>query len=130
MLKNDYAGAPFVQTLFSRNHSNPCAVGTSWLLKRLFFDGDWLTCCFGCVSLCSVLYDILITFFHKTSVNAQPLGPPFLEEIAAHKKNKKLIFVFAFVFFLLFHISVDFRVPLADPLGQIGSILDRFWCHF
>ena len=76
----------FFQTLFSRNHSNPCAVGTSWLLKGHFFDGDWLICCFGCVSLCSVLYNIFITLFHKTLVNAQPLSPPFFEEIAAHKE--------------------------------------------
>ena len=38
--------------------------------------------------------------------------------------------MFAFAFFLLFHISVDFRVPLADALGQIGSMLDRFCCFF
>ena len=32
---------------------------------------------------------------------------------------------------LLFaHIYVDFRVPLADALGQIGSMLDRFCCFF
>ena len=36
--------------------------------------------------------------------------------------------MFAFAFFLFFHISVDFRVPLADALGQIGSILDRCCC--
>jgi hypothetical protein len=35
--------------------------------------------------------------------------------------------VLAFEFFSIF---VDFRVPLADPLGQIGSILDRSRCHF
>jgi hypothetical protein len=41
------------------------------------------------------------------------------------------VFAFAFVCcFVFFHISVDYRVPLADPLGQIGSILDRFRCHF
>ena len=38
--------------------------------------------------------------------------------------------MFAFAFFQFFHVSVDFRVPLADALGQIRSILDRFWCHF
>ena len=32
--------------------------------------------------------------------------------------------------FSIFHISVDFRVPLADALGQIRIILNRFWCHF
>ncbi len=31
--------------------------------------------------------------------------------------------------FPIFHISVDFRVPLADALGQIRFILDRLWCH-
>ena len=69
--------------------------------------------------------------FHKTSVNVQPLSPLFFEEIAAQKKiiYLFLIFVFAFACFLFVHISVDFRVPLADALGQIGSILDRFWCH-
>ena len=60
------------------------------------------------------------------------MSPPFFEEIAAHKKHMffVLIIVFAFAFFLFFHISVDFRVPLADALGQIRFILDRFWCHF
>ena len=43
------------QTLFSRNHSNSRAVGTSWLLKGHLFYGDWLMFCFCCVSLCSVL---------------------------------------------------------------------------
>jgi len=38
--------------------------------------------------------------------------------------------VFAFAFFLFCQISVDYRVPLADALGQIRSILDRFWYHF
>ena len=69
-------------------------------------------------------------FFHKTSVNAQPLSPPFFEEIAAHKKNVFSHFCVCVCVFSIFHIFVDFRVPLADPLGQIGSILDRFWCHF
>ena len=68
---------------------------------------------------------------HKASVNAQPLSPPFFEEIAAHNKNVIffLICVFAFAFFYLFHIVVDFRVSLADALGQIGFILNRCWCH-
>ena len=37
--------------------------------------------------------------------------------------------MFAFAFFLFVHIPFDFRVPLADALGQIGSILDRL-CYF
>ena len=44
-------GAP----LFSRNHSNYCAVGTWWRLKGHFFDGDWVIFCVFCVSLWSVL---------------------------------------------------------------------------
>jgi hypothetical protein len=53
----------FFHTLFSRNHSNLCAVGTSWLLKGHLFDVEWLTFCFRCVSLCFVLYNSFITFF-------------------------------------------------------------------
>ena len=59
-------------------------------------------------------------------VIAQPSSPPFFEEISAHIIFL-LIFMFAFAFFH-FHMLVDFRVPPAYPLGQIGSILDRFWC--
>ena len=63
---------------FSRNHSNYCAVGTSWLSTRHFFDGDWFICCVGCVSLCPVLYNSFITFFVlKTSLKTQTLSPPF-----------------------------------------------------
>ena len=56
--------AVFFQTLFSRNHSNPCAVGTSWLLQGHFFDVHvhWLIFCFRCVSLCFVLYNIFDPF--------------------------------------------------------------------
>ena len=122
--------AVLFQTLFSPNHSNYCAVGTAWLLKGHFFYGDWLILCFCCVSLCSVLYNIFITFFQKTSVNAQPLSPPFFQEIAAHKEIYVFFSFLCFAFFQFFHISVDFRVPLADALGQIRSIFDWFWCHF
>ena len=72
---------------------------------------------------------IYLFIFHETSVNAQPLSPTFFDEIAAHKFLFFFIFVLAFAFFLFVHTFVDFRVPLADPLGQIGFILDRFWCH-
>jgi hypothetical protein len=60
-------------------------------------------------------------------VNAQPLSCPFFEEIAAPLKNNICfsLLCLRLRFFLLFHISVDFRVPLADALGQIGFIWDR-----
>ena len=58
-----YAHNAFLfQTLFSRNHSNPRAVGTSWLLKGHLFDVPWLIVCFRCVSLCFVLYKMVDTF--------------------------------------------------------------------
>ena len=57
--------AVLFQTLLSRNHSNPCAVGISWLLKRHFFDVDWLMFCFRCFSSCFVLYNILNNCFKK-----------------------------------------------------------------
>ena len=70
--------------LFPRSHSNYCAVGTWWFLKGHSFDGDWLILCLVCVSLCSVLYNMLITIFkNETSANAQPLNTPMFEEFAA-----------------------------------------------
>ena len=36
--------------------------------------------------------------------------------------------LFCVCVFFYFHISVYFRKPLADALGQIGSILDRCCC--
>ena len=56
------AKTSFFQTLFSQNRSNYCAVGTSWLSKGHFFNGDWLIFCLCCVSLCSVLYNLFISF--------------------------------------------------------------------
>ena len=38
--------------------------------------------------------------------------------------------MFAFAFFLVFIFLLIFGYPLPTPLGQIGSILDRCWCHF
>ena len=77
----------FVKAWFSRNHSNPCAVGTSCFKKHHFFDDDWLLFRFVCFSLCYVLYVIFITFVEKTSANAQPLSPPIFEKIAPDFKN-------------------------------------------
>ena len=54
--------AVFFQTLFSRNHTNPCAVGTSWLFKGHFFYVDWLMFCFRCFLLCFVLNSIFDIF--------------------------------------------------------------------
>ena len=48
---------PRYAPLFSQNHGNYYAVGTWWLLKGHFFDGDWLIFCFFSVSLCAVLHE-------------------------------------------------------------------------
>ena len=73
--KRPMPDAPSFQTLFSRNHRNPWAVGTSWLLKGRFFVGDWLIFCFCYVSLCSVLYNNFITFFKK-NIGKRPAVEP------------------------------------------------------
>jgi hypothetical protein len=85
--KTSISCSSLLRPLFPRNHSNYRAVRTSWLSKGYLFNGDWLICCFGCVFLCSVLYNIFYRLlFHKASVNAEPFIPPFFEETAAHKK--------------------------------------------
>ena len=117
--------SPLSDPLFSRNHSNYFAVGTSWLLKGHSFDGGWLICCFGCVSLCSVLYNIFIIFY-KTSVNAQPLSPQFFVEIAAHKKQKKNYFCVCVCVFILFIFMLIFRYPLPTPWARLAP----FWIDF
>ena len=112
----------FVLTLFSRNHSNPRAVGTSWRLKGHLFNGDWLIVCFCCVSSCSVLYDMFITLFQNISVNAQPSSPSFFAEIAAHKKGEVFfsllclrLRLFYFCLFLLI-----FGNPLPTPWTRLA----------
>ena len=80
-LKKPWRGARSETTCFSQNHSNPCAVGTSWLLKGHFFDGDWLIFCFCCVSLCSVLYNIfiiLLLIYLSKNIVKHPAVDPFV----------------------------------------------------
>ena len=87
---------------------------------------------FFCFSLCYVLYTIFITFVDKTSVNAQPLSSPIFEKISPNFKNNVFSYFgsLRFRFFHLFAIFVNFRVPLAPSLGQIGPICVRVWFHF
>ena len=124
--KQNISGSSRLRSRFSRNHNNyTCRWGIVAFTQIHFFDGDWVISCFGCVSLCSVLYNMFITCFHKTSVNAQPLSPLFFEEIAAHKE---IYVLFSFLclrlhFFLFFIFLLNFGYPLPTP------ILDRFGCH-
>ena len=119
--------ASFSRPCFSRNRSNYCVVRTHWFLKGHFSDGDWLIFDLLYICLCYVLYNIFITFVHKTSVNTQTSSPPFFEKNTPH--NKKIccfwfrclrlhffyFFVFVLIFGYLFHICVDFRVHSPPP---------------
>ena len=118
-----YPFSPGFGVCFSRNHSNPRAFWTYCFEKHHFFDDDWLLFRFFCFSLCYVLYVIFITFVEKTSVNAQPLSPPILEKIAPDFKNIVffLFCIFTFAFCILFHIFVNFRLPLPTLLEMTGS---------
>ena len=105
--------------------------GPSVFEKVIFSLKIGSTSVFVCVSLCCVLYDILITFVDKTPLNAQPLSPPIFEKIAPHFKNNVFSYFGSLrLYFLNFHIFVDFRLPLSPPLGQIGPICDRLRFHF
>ena len=113
---------------FSRNHSDPCAVWTSWLWKGHFFYVDWLNVCFCCVSLCFVLYKVFDICFLKTSVNAQPLGCLVFEGIAAHK-TKEVRFSFLclrlrFFYFFIFLLISEY--PLPTPWARLAL----FWIDF
>ena len=100
--------------------------------KRSFFRWICQIFCFCCVSLCSVLYNIFITFFQKTSVNAEPLSPPFFLEIAAHKEIQ---FFFSFWclrlrFFYFFIFLLIFGYPLPTPWARFAPFLIDFGAIF
>ena len=110
----------------------PCFHETIVMLQQhydidRFLDGDWLIFCFRCVSLCSVLYNILITCFQKTLVNAQPLSPPFFAETAAPKQKYVfshfcVCFCFSIVSYCCRFSGTPCRRPGPDWL-HVGSML-------
>jgi len=61
-------------------------------------------------------------FFHKTTVNVQPLSPLVFNKIATHSKNLRffIFFVFGFACFQFVVIFVDFQIPLGTQLVQNG----------
>ena len=70
---------PRCAPLFYETIVNTVPLGHGGFLKIICVDGDWLIFCFClCVLLCYVLYNMFITLFHKTLVNAQALNPLFL----------------------------------------------------
>ena len=118
--------SPFAHPCFHATiFSYYCVVGTSWLSKGHLFDGAWLSVCYCCVSLNSVLYNMSITCFHKTSVNVKPVSLHIVEEIAAYRKQHVFSHFCVCVFVLFFYILIDLLVPLATPLGQLGPIFGR-----
>ena len=89
--------------------------------RHHFFSEDLLACILFLLVFV-VLYFIafLITIVDNTTVNAEPLNPSIFEKIAPHFPPKVFShnFVFLLRFLFIFHIFVDFRVPLPPPLGQ------------
>ena len=77
---------------------------------------------------CALFYTTfssLLFFFQNTSVNAQPLSPPFFEEIAAHKKylfvsHVRVCVCVIFYFFIFLLIS---GYPLPTPWARLAP----FW---
>ena len=63
-LKKPSRGAGSETTLFSQNHSNPCAVGTSCLLKGHFFDGFVKFSVFVAFR-CALFYITFLSLFFK-----------------------------------------------------------------
>ena len=75
--------------------------------------------------LCLVLYNIVITSFHKASINVEPLSPPILKK-SPHIENQKHVFrirVFAFAFFYCFTFWLICWYPLPPPWASLVPFL-------
>ena len=73
--------------------------------------------------LCSVIYSIFY-IFHKTSLNAQPLLPPFFEELAAHLKHNMVSHLGVLRFFFYFLIfGFICWYPLPPPWARLVPFL-------
>ncbi len=70
----------------------------------------------------NLIFFNMFFFFHKTTVNVQPLSPPVFNKIATHSKNLRfsILFVFGFTCFQPVVIFVDFQIPLGTQLVQNG----------
>ena len=82
----------------------------------------------------AVLVAFLCAMFYTISLSRPAVKPRRFLRKSPHIRNNKFLFALVCLrlhFFLLFILLliVDFRVALADPLAQIGSILDRTRCH-
>ena len=75
----------------------------------------------------------MFILFHNTTVNVQPLSPPFFEKIAPQLKNSYvfslLFFAFDF-FFFIFSLIFGYPLPpwarLVPFLIDVGAIFVRF----
>ena len=78
--------------------------GPSFFVEGHLFDADWLIFLFVMLFCVLSLYNMFITFFHNTTVNAKPLSPPIFKKIGLYLKEKSLFCFFAFAaFFILLY---------------------------
>ena len=101
-------------------------------LKTSFFRWWLATCPFFLlfVVLCFICHFYNICW---KNLGKRPAVEPsdFWENRTRFQKQCFFLFCFfTFAFFILFHIFVNFRLPLPPPLAQIGFICGRCWSHF
>ena len=86
---------------------------------------------FSCFSAWHFLRNFFNTIVNNSSVNVEPLSPPlFKGKRPAIEKNSFSSFpLFAFAFFWLFPVFLDFRVPLARPIWSIWVHSRSFGSH-
>ena len=80
---------------------------------------------------CAMFYMSFLSHLLK-KLSKRPAVEPsdFWENRTRFQKQCFFLFCFfTFAFFILFHIFVNFRLPLPTPLAQIGLICVRFWFH-
>ena len=124
-------GHPFRDPAFHETTVIPVPLGPSFL-KTSFF--RWWLATFPFFLLFVVLC-FICHFYHICwkSLGKRPAVEPsdFWENHTRFQKQRFFLFCFfTFAFFILFHIFVDFRLPLPPPLAQINLICGRFWSHF
>ena len=123
----------------SRNHDNYCDVGTYWFFKARFSLKMLINFRICLFSVSFFLPSILITIFHKTTVNVYPLSPPVFEKIAPQLYKNGFFFMLVLcvcVFCCCFFIDCRWAgtLVLHSPTGPRGGFMQpmggshtRFW---